>query len=352
MYLKHIVSAEDDGKIAQRILVNRLGISASMAKEIRLRGELLRNGKHYRMVDPVDTHDVLEIFTEEDYSYLQEYQSSENYTEFRPPSWFRERFTSDRVPIIYQDNFCLVVSKPAGITTHERFPGAPDSLDAYLELETIHPVNRLDRFTSGLVLLALNGYAHYRYVSRDMERSYLALLHGVLPEAEGLIDLPIQKIEDSPIERHVILSGQEARTHYQTLAVWGTDDASLVLFTLDTGRTHQIRVHARALGCPLIGDTLYGINDPQTTGDTSLLSPQRWNPQQAYPIDALIDRQALHAWALSFYHPTTGEKINIHAKLPDDMQHLLESLGRPTTFSPGNDALELLNLWHSESPPE
>lgn len=331
MYLKLTVSAEDHGKIAQRVLINNLGISVSMAKEVRLRGELLRNGEHYRMVDPVGAGDVLEIFTEQDYDYLRAYQAAGSAGELRPPSWHLEPLENDRIPIIYQDCFTLVVSKPAGITTHERFPGAPDALDAMLELTTIHPVNRLDRFTSGIVLLARNGYAHYRFVSRDMRKSYLAFTHGAMPETEGLIDLPMEKIKDSPIERHVVRSGQEARTHYETLAVWGDQDASLIRFTLDTGRTHQIRVHARALGCPLIGDTLYGYDLPQTTGDTELLSPPRFSKKEASRLDALIGRQALHAYTLDCHHPITGEAMNFKAALPHDMQALLTALGDPAS---------------------
>ena len=331
MYLKLTVSAEDHGKIAQRVLINNLGISASMAKEIRLRGELLRNGEHYRMVDPIAAGDVLEIFTEQDYTYLEEYRAVGSMGELNPPSWRPEPITSDTIPIIYQDSFTLVVSKPAGITTHERFPGAPDALDAMLGLPTIHPVNRLDRFTSGIVLLARNGYAHYRFVSREMSKSYIAFIHGTMPEQEGLIDLPMEKIPDSPIERHVIQTGQEARTYYETLAVWGDRDASLVRFTLDTGRTHQIRVHARALGSPLIGDTLYGYDLPQTTGDTELLSPPRFKTDRAARLDALIDRQALHAYTLDCHHPISGAAMSFKAELPEDMRTLLLRLGRPVS---------------------
>ena len=194
-------------------------------------------------------------------------------------------------------------------------------------------MNRLDRDTSGLVLLALNGYAHYRLVSQPMEKSYLAVLHGHLPEAEGEIDLPIARVALETIERHIARHGQEARTLYRTLATW--PQASLVEFTLDTGRTHQIRVHAQAMGCPLVGDTLYGTEQAHNAADADLIAAARWSAADAEPLNRIMERQALHAYSLCCCHPLSGEELRFAADLPDDILTLLDALGTPERIAPG-----------------
>ncbi|WP_303105945.1 RluA family pseudouridine synthase [uncultured Mitsuokella sp.] len=213
--------------------------------------------------------------------------------------------------IRYEDDFLVIVNKPAGQLVHPTTKEAHGTLGNALlawyarhgEHHAFHPVHRLDRDTSGLVLIAKEPQVQYQLTTgRDgkkaFTREYLALIEGTLTPASGLIDAPIARALPSIILRKVAPppAGKEARTHYETVRTNGK--FSLLHLVLDTGRTHQIRVHLAHLGHPLLGDDLYG-------GSCTLLS-----------------RQALHAWRLSFRHPMTHEFVVVTAPLPSDMQRI------------------------------
>lgn len=213
--------------------------------------------------------------------------------------------------IRYDDDFLVIVNKPAGQLVHPTTKEAHGTLGNALlawyarrgEHHAFHPVHRLDRDTSGLVLIAKEPQVQYQLTTgRDgkkaFTREYLALIEGTLTPASGLIDAPIARALPSIILRKIAPppEGKEARTHYETVRTNGK--FSLLHLVLDTGRTHQIRVHLAHLGHPLLGDDLYG-------GSCTLLS-----------------RQALHAWRLSFRHPMTHEFVVVTAPLPSDMQRI------------------------------
>ena len=215
--------------------------------------------------------------------------------------------------IRYEDDCILVINKPAGQLVHPSNNSQKTTLaNAVLyhyqdthQTHGFHPVHRLDRRTSGLVLIAkLPQIQHQLTTGSDklFERRYLALISGQLLPATGTIDMPIARRPGSIIERMVAPNGQKAITHYHTLQT--TTDLSLLELTLETGRTHQIRVHLAYKGHPLLGDDLYGGCCQQ------------------------ISRQALHAWKLQFTHPVTGKNIQITAPLPDDMTHILSSFSK------------------------
>ena len=168
---------------------------------------------------------------------------------------------------------------------------------------SLHPVNRLDRGTTGLMVVAKNGYIHdqlRRHLhSGSFFRSYLAVCIGSPKPSCGMISLPIGRAPGSAIRRQIDPAGQWARTDYRLLRF--KNGLSLVAVTPHTGRTHQIRVHMAAIGCPLAGDWLYGTEDR-----------------------ALIPRPALHAVRLAFTHPLTGDNLSFTAPLPADMKLLLE----------------------------
>ena len=166
--------------------------------------------------------------------------------------------------------------------------------EAHGEKHAFHPVHRLDRQTSGLVLIAKEAHVqHLLSAHNAIERIYLAVIEGKLPEPCGTIDAPIARRPGSIIERMVSPAGKCAVTHYATLAERG--GLSLLALRLATGRTHQIRVHLAHLAHPLLGDDLYG-------GRTDRIA-----------------RQALHAHRLRLRHPSRGEEITVHAPLPADM---------------------------------
>lgn len=203
------------------------------------------------------------------------------------------------IDILLETELLLAVNKPAGLVTHnagkERTPALSRRVAWYYKEHAlpcaVHPVSRLDRETSGLVLFAKNACVHHMLSAGHLEKTYLGLTRGHWAEPEGLIDLPIGRKPGSIVERQVDPEGAPARTRYTVLEERG--HLSLVQFTLETGRTHQIRVHCAALGHPLLGDTLYGT--PGRPG-----------------------RHYLHAFRLQLTEPFTGKPLTLTAPLPED----------------------------------
>lgn len=228
------------------------------------------------------------------------------------------RIAPENIPldILYEDASLLIVNKPAGMVVHPTGGKHSRTLanavlfhyEACGEQHAFHPVHRLDRQTSGLVLIAKEAHIQHLLSASDemsMERIYLAVIEGALPEPCGTIDAPIARRPGSIIERTVSRDGKRAVTHYATLLQRG--DLSLLALRLSTGRTHQIRVHLAHLGHPLLGDDLYGGNTTR------------------------IVRQALHAHRLRLRHPLGGEEIPVHAPFPADMAALFPEI--PCDFS-------------------
>lgn len=213
--------------------------------------------------------------------------------------------------IKYEDEFLLVVDKPAGLLVHPTAdPAEPTLANAVVHHYLLHgipcgfhPAHRLDRNTSGLVLIAKNPHIQHLLFSgggKNLSRIYLALVAGSPAPPAGVIDAPIGRHPSSIIQRIVHPDGQLAVTFYETLQNIG--EYSLVRLRLATGRTHQLRVHLAHIGHPILGDDLYG-------GSTTH-----------------IHRQALHAAELVFPHPVTQETISLASPLPPDMAELVGSL--------------------------
>ncbi len=207
--------------------------------------------------------------------------------------------------IIYEDDFFLVVDKPYNMAVHPSILHYNNSLSNgikyYFESiglnRKIRPVNRLDRDTTGIVIFAKNEYIQECLI-KQMElktfyKEYIAILEGTFDTNKGIIDAPISRKEGSIIERCINENGTKAISYYEVLN--NKNNLSLVKFVLDTGRTHQIRLHSKYIGHPIIGDTLYGHESP------------------------LIDRQALHCRKISFVHPITKKQIELISPIPMDM---------------------------------
>jgi 23S rRNA pseudouridine1911/1915/1917 synthase len=231
-----------------------------------------------------------------------------------PPEFPSEGMTPEAIPldIIYEDEYVLVVNKPplmATIPSREHPNGTLANALLYhykkQQLEsTIHVVTRLDRDTSGLVLVAKHRHVHHLLSTLQKQgkvtRCYEAICHGCLVEDEGTIDAPIARKSDSIIEREVRKDGQRAVTHFRVLQRFR--EYTYVSLRLETGRTHQIRVHLAHIGHPLVGDELYGGSREE------------------------ISRQALHSKELSFFHPFKQQIYTFSCPLPDDMKQLLERI--------------------------
>ena len=212
--------------------------------------------------------------------------------------------------IIYEDEYYIVINKPSGIAIHPSILHYTDSLangvKFYFEQKNIkkkiRPINRLDKDTSGIVIFAKNEYIQ-EFLVKEMKKNtffkeYIAVCEGIFESKIWTINLPIGRKENSIIERCVCSDGDIAITHYNVLK--SLKNTSVVHVTLETGRTHQIRVHLSNIGHPILGDTLYG------------------NPS------SVINRQALHAYKVKFIHPITGLNVEYIATIPSDIKSIIK----------------------------
>ena len=214
------------------------------------------------------------------------------------------------VNILYEDEDLFVVEKPAGMPTHPSFANYDNTLANAMTWYcrdqdppfVFRCSNRLDRDTSGLTIVARHfvsaSMLSQMGVQHRIQRNYLAIVRGTPVPSSGTIDAPLGRKPGSILERTVDPDGEPAVTHYRVIRT--KDDCSLVSLVLETGRTHQIRIHMKSIGYPLIGDYLYN------------------------PDYSRIHRQALHSSRLVFEHPITGRLICLESPLPEDMQWILE----------------------------
>ena len=290
--IDYIIDEAGDGLRIEQYL-RRKGYSGQNLAEIkRMPKSVLVNGEHYYMKQKLNTGDHLSI-------HICETKCSEKIPPVQIP-----------LDIVYEDEDIIVINKPAGMPIHPSLNNYTNSMAnalAWYYQEQGKPFifrccNRLDRDTSGLTVVAkhlVSGNILSDMVRRrDIHREYLAIVRGhVSPEA-GTINAPLARKPGTIIERTVDWEqGETAITHYRL--VEERNGHSLISLRLETGRTHQIRIHMKYLGYPLIGDYLY-------------------NPDMEY-----IGRQALHSHRLSFTHPITGKPIEFTAPLPKDMEKVL-----------------------------
>ncbi|MEO8970748.1 MAG: RluA family pseudouridine synthase [Ktedonobacteraceae bacterium] len=220
--------------------------------------------------------------------------------------------------IVYEDEDLLVINKAAGMVVHPA-PGHQDDtlvnalVAHYPQLQEqkndVRPgiVHRLDKDTSGLLMIAKNTHTQTSLIEmmkqRIITKRYLALVEGTISLDQGSIDAPIGRDPRNRQQMTITVTGsREARTHFRVLERFARH--TLLLLELETGRTHQIRVHLKAIGHPVVGDTVYGSGHAKR--------------------EPLLQRQFLHAYQLKFQHPTTGEIIELEAPLPKDLQEVLE----------------------------
>ncbi len=236
--------------------------------------------------------------------------------------------------IIYEDEFLLIVNKPAGMVAHPAFANYTGTLVNALLYHTkslssvnlpVRPgiVHRLDKDTSGLLVVAKDDYTHsklaYQFSRHNIEREYWAVCWGHLEQKDGKIDKNITRSKSDRKKFTVSESeGKHAVTHYEVLEEF--EFASLIKLNLETGRTHQIRVHLLSINHPVFGDPVYG--GKEIVYGSSL--PKMKNRVQN--LFEIMKRQALHAKTLGFIHPRTKEKVRFDSELPGDMKELLEKL--------------------------
>lgn len=290
--INYFITEDHNGLRVEQFL-KRCGYSSqNLAKIKRMPKSVMVDGTHYYMRDLLKTGDTLSI-------HIQETDSSEKLPPVKLP-----------LNIIYEDEDIIVINKPAGMPVHPSLNNYTNSmangLAWYYEQQgkpfIFRCCNRLDRDTSGLTVVAkhlVSGSILSSMVRcRKMHREYLAICRGHVTPSSGTISAPLARKPGTIIERTVDFEhGETAVTHYQTVAF--KNGHSLLSLRLETGRTHQIRIHMKHLGFPLIGDYLY-------------------NPDMEF-----IGRQALHSHRLSFPHPVTGEPMEFTAPLPEDMKKVI-----------------------------
>ncbi|MDO5325578.1 MAG: RluA family pseudouridine synthase [Clostridia bacterium] len=288
-HVETIIPAENAGRTVKSIALRELRLSRSMFSSLKFSGGILLDGKPVRADVRVQAGQVLSAHWADDHAPT-----------LTP-------FSAD-FSIAYEDAHFWIVDKPAPLPTlcsaHQAGPTLENALYARLncpENFVFRPVNRLDKGTSGLLAVARDAHAQ-QLLQRQLHtdsfiREYLAVCRGRLPANNGVIDLPIGKAGEG-IRREIRSDGVRAVTHYQVEKEAGA--LSVVRLRLETGRTHQIRVHLTALGCPIAGDYLYGQADERLPG-----------------------RFALHACAIRFIHPFTGEAVRVESPLPGELEALL-----------------------------
>lgn len=287
-----------DIKIRDYLKYNE-NLSSRFLKSSGITGKISVNGKVAKLNHRISTNDKIEIDMKKN-----EHQNIEP-----------EKMDLD---VVYEDVDLIVVNKQPGIVVHPTkgypFGTLANGVSYYFKERNekciVRLVSRLDMDTSGLIIIAKNQYSHMA-LARDMqdidpqgktfEKSYMAIVHGNMKNKSGTIDMPIGRPDEESIKRGVFEGGQRSVTHYEVIESF--KNADLVKATLETGRTHQIRVHLSHIGHPIYGDSLYGARE-----------------------DNYIERQALHAYKLIIPHPRTGNELILETELPEDMKKLISKL--------------------------
>lgn len=301
--IEYTVLPDEDGLSAHDIMKDKLKLSTReivRCKQFDDGVMLIDGGKKkprpIRVIDKLHENDLLRI---------KIYEDNDNSAEVVP--------MDGPLEVIYEDEDMILINKPGDVVVHPSHGHFTDSLSNLLagyykktgQKHVMRVIGRLDRETSGLIIFAKNRHsaAVLSDQTRNMSRrkEYLALCSGVFENAEGTVDAPIGRRPEVRMIREVREDGKEAVTHYKVEKQF--EDYALVRLKLDTGRTHQIRVHMKYIGHPLLGDCLYGedIADHHE-----------------------MKRAALHAAHLEFLQPITGQELKFEASLPDDMKSLAE----------------------------
>ena len=292
--LEYEIPSEYDGANITTVLKQHFKISTNLIKDLKKYKEGIQvNGEHKRVVDFVAKGDILKITIRD--------TASENIVPTDIP-----------LDIVYEDEDVLVINKLPNMPTHPSMGNYENSLANGVmyyykskgEERVFRAVNRLDKDTSGLMAVAKNSYIHARLgeeiQKKELKRKYMCIVCGDV-ERDGTVDAPIRRADGSVINRIVAPDGQRAVTHYRVIKRYR--EYTLLEMELETGRTHQIRVHMAYIGHPLVGDWLYGTENHN-----------------------IAKRQMLHSCYLCFTHPITGQIMEFKDEMAEDMRAFIEKL--------------------------
>ena len=292
MKLNYTIKTNESFQNIKELLKVKFQISDRLLLKLKTKNKIFLNNTPANIKLPVNSGDTIEVILdfEEDNSNIVP--------------------TKMNLNIIYEDDFLLVLNKPAGLPVHPSMLHYENSLsngikyyfDSINLKKKVRPVNRLDKDTSGIVIFAKNEYIQECLIrqmkTNSFTKEYIAICNGKLENNTGTINKPISRKPGSIIERCINDNGDYAITHYDVIC--SNNNLSIVHLILETGRTHQIRVHLSSIGNAIIGDKLYGNSSN------------------------LISRQALHSYKVSFIHPITLTKIKLVAPLYSDMKCIIE----------------------------
>lgn len=349
--LKYIAKESDSGRTVKSILKNELKLSERMVKRLKRDERIYINSQSVHVANCVKTGDIVSV----------DMNFNESCDEIIP-----EKIEID---ILYEDEYLMVLNKQPNMVVHptarHQTGTVANAIIYYLNQKgmniKIRPVSRLDKDTTGVIIFAKNAHIQnalaVQMSNKTFLKEYIGLVWGTVDKCKGTIDLPIERKPDSIMLRHVTETGKPSVTHYEVLKSF--EYATLLKFSLETGRTHQIRVHCQAINHPIIGDTLYWKWIP----DMDVVM-QKYNLQYNYSIintdyyvsnsysddkifentnnyletnshlydkykyinSIFIQRQALHSYKTSFVHPVTNKYLEIYAPLHADMKKALEIL--------------------------
>ena len=295
------VNEENVGKrIDSFIPMVQEDISRSMVQKLIEQKNIKVNGKETKHSYKLKLNDEIEIFV---------------------PEAKEINLKAQDIPlnVIYEDNDIIVINKPKGMVVHPA-NGNPDETLVNAVMNKckdslsgiggeIRPgiVHRLDKDTSGAIIVAKNDKAHIalseQLKNHEVKKTYLALVRGIIKENEATINMPIARSKKDRKKMDVDKDGKEAITHFKVLGRY-KNKYTLLQINLETGRTHQIRVHLSHIGYPIIGDEVYSNGKNE------------WN----------VSGQCLHAWKLEFIHPITGKKISLEAEIPEYLKNIIKEL--------------------------
>lgn len=293
---EHVVTPEEAGKRADVVVARLSAAPRSVVADAVKRGDVRVNGTPVKASHPLEEGDTLAF-------------------DVQPREELVATPEAIDIPIVYEDDELIVVDKPAGMVTHPAHGATSGTLVnallahiGTLPGDPLRPglVHRLDRDTSGLMVVAKTAASlsalGIAMKAREIKREYLGLVHGVPEHAKGTIEGPIGRDPHNRLRYAIVHEGKPAITHYEVREAF--PHHAELLFRLETGRTHQIRVHVRAMGHPIVNDPLYGKEEARFA----------------------LPGQALHAWRLAFRHPRTDRELAFETDPPDEYVQARELL--------------------------
>ncbi len=284
-----IIDEKFNNKFVRDILTKEFGLSGRILTKVKQNHRISLNGQNVYVNIRVKTGDLLKVDLdfEEDHDHILAQEC--------------------KLDILFEDEYIIAINKPSDTVVHPTSTHKDGTLANYLKYyydanrirTMIRPINRLDRDTTGVILFAKKQFIQNEFTkqmrSGSFTKEYLGIVCGDIKQDKGIIDLPISRSKDSIMLREINEAGDKSVTHYEVVERFANLNTALLKFRLETGRTHQIRIHCLASGFPLIGDGLYGRK-----------------------LTYIINRQALHSYSTGFVHPISGELIRMLAPMPKD----------------------------------